>query len=195
MASQAPRRTGLALDLPEEELAGFWGYQRVPAGAVTSIAHANTAGVRRASAPIVVLAEDHCFPESGWAEALIAAHQGPRAVVGPVMQNANPRTSISWCDFVINCGPWMNPVAAGEAAFLPGHNCSYKKSVLLDYGERLEQLMEAEMLLHLDLCGHGHRLYVEPAARVSHTNFALASSWFPTQFYVGRMFGALRAVP
>ena len=181
------------INLQEKELAGFWGYQVVNTGVVTSIARANAAGVRRATSPIVVLAEDHCFPEPGWAEALIAAHQGPWAVVGPVMQNANPRTSVSWGDFVINCGPWMYPLAAGPAAFLPGHNCSYKKSVLLEYGDRLEGLMEAEILLHLDLGRRGHQLYVEPRARVAHTNFALASSWFPTQFYAGRMFGASRA--
>ena len=60
-----------------------------------------------AHAPIVALAEDHCFPEPGWADALIRAHQGPWAVVGPVVRNANPATIVSWCDFVIGYGPWM----------------------------------------------------------------------------------------
>ena len=36
------------------------------------------------------LCEDHCFPADGWAEALVAAHQGPWAAVGPAFLNANP---------------------------------------------------------------------------------------------------------
>jgi hypothetical protein len=184
-----------AISPEKEELAGFWGHKLVAAGTVTSIGRANAAGVRRASAPIVALAEDHCFPAPGWAEALIAAHRAPWAVVGPVMRNANPLTMISWSDFVAGYGPWMYPVAPGPAAFLPGHNSSYKKSLLLDYGDRLEELMEAEMLLHLDLRQRGHQLYLEPRAQATHTNFALAASWYPVQFYAGRAFGASRARP
>src|SRR5437867_12164339 len=67
------------LRIPYGALGPFWGHQLVSAGAVTSVARANAAGVRVARAPIVALGEDHCFPEPGWAEALIAAHRGPWA--------------------------------------------------------------------------------------------------------------------
>ena len=53
--------------------------------------------------------------------------------------------------------------------------------------------MEAETLLHWDLRAEGHRLYLEPAARVAHTNFSLWSSWIPVQFYAGRLFAGSRA--
>ena len=76
------------------------------------------------------------FPEAGWAAALIAAHEGPWAVVGPAIRNANPATVVSWCDFVVGYGPWMDPVEAGPAPFLPGHNSCYKKAILLEYGTR-----------------------------------------------------------
>ncbi len=39
-----------------------------------SVARANARGVRRATAPGVVFAEDHAFPQEGWAEALMEVH-------------------------------------------------------------------------------------------------------------------------
>jgi len=182
-----------AVGVPDPGLDGFWGHQRIAVGPISSIAAANAAGIRRARARIVALAEDHCFPESEWAAALIQAHRQPWAVVGPAIRNANPATIVSWCDFVVGYGPWMDPVAAGPASFLPGHNSCYKKSVLMEYGSRLEEMLEAETVLHLELARQGHQLRVEPAARAAHTNFALASSWLPIMYHQGRLFGASRA--
>lgn len=173
-------------------LDGCWGHQ-VLKMSTGSIGHANAAGIAAARAEIVALAEDHCFPDRDWAEALVSAHRSKHAVVGPVVRNANPATSISWCDFVIGYGFWMEPSEAGARPFLPGHNSCYKKRVLLEYGERLPSMMESETVLHFDLAARGHSLYLEPKARVAHTNFALMRSWFPVQFYAGRVFGAARA--
>ena len=182
-----------AIEPLKEELSVFWGYKLLAIGPITSIGRANAAGIRAATAEIVALAEDHCFPAPDWAEAMIAAHHGPWAAVGPVMRNANPQSAVSWSDFVIGYGPWMHPAAAGEAPFLPGHNSCYKKPVLLDYGNRLEDMMQAETVLHMDLRRRGCRLYLEPQAQVMHINFSLASSWLPVQFHAGRVFAASRA--
>jgi hypothetical protein len=54
-------------------------------------------------------------------------------------------------------------------------------------------MMEAETVLHWDLRANGHRLYLEPAARVSHMNFSLWTSWIPSQFLNGRLFAGARA--
>ena len=53
--------------------------------------------------------------------------------------------------------------------------------------------MEAETVLHWDLRANGHRLYLEPAARVSHMNFSLWMSWIPSQYLNGRVFAGARA--
>jgi hypothetical protein len=181
------------LRAPAADLEGFWGHQLVAVGPVSSIARVNATGVRRARASLVALAEDHAFPEPEWAATFIAVHVGPWAVVGPSIRNANPTTVVSWCDFVVGYGPWMDPAAAGPAPFLPGHNSCYKKSVLLEYGDRLDEMMEAETVLQFDLCRRGHQLRVAPGARLAHTNFAFASSWLPVMFYQGRVFGSSRA--
>ncbi len=181
------------LDLEVDQLNEFACYQVVEIKKFQSIGQANASGIRQAAAPIVALAEDHCFPDPQWAENLISAHQGPWAAVGPGVRNANPNTAVSWADLFIGYGPWLTPAPSREAAFLPGHNTSYKREILLGYGDQLDAMMEAETVLHWDLRGKGHRLYMESTASVAHTNFSLWSSWVPAQFYNGRLFAGARA--
>lgn len=197
-AQSALERVELILVMPPgiedpdpQEVAAFRWYRRVraPRGA---IGHANAAGVRSASASVIVLSEDHSFPEPDWAAALLEAHEEDFAAVGPGVRNANPATAVSWADFFIGYGPWMLPVPRAEVEFLPGHNSSYKRNELLAYGERLGEMLEAETLLHWDLRRRGRRMLLEPAAVVAHTNFSLWRSWLPVQFYAGRLFGGSR---
>ncbi len=186
----APSREILSLD--ERSVSGFHGYKIVEYGTIASIGRANAAGIRAATADVVVLAEDHCFPESDWAERLIAAHRGSWAAVGPAVKNANPRSVVSWADLFIGYGPWLLPTASREVDFLPGHNSSYKRETLLAYGEALEPMMESETVLHWDLRGKGEKLFLDASAVVAHTNFSLWSSWLSVQFYNGRVFAGAR---
>jgi GT2 family glycosyltransferase len=187
----APSKQDLELDATR--MHGFHGYEIVELGSIDSIGAANAAGIRRATAPIVALAEDHCFPDPEWAAKLIEAHNRPWAAVAPCVRNANPGTAVSWADLLIGYGPWLSPTTAREMDFLPGHNSSYKRDVLLRYGEQLDAMMSAETLLHWDLRAKGHQLYLEPAASTAHTNFSRWSSWLPVQFYNGRLFAGERA--
>jgi hypothetical protein len=182
-----------ALHLNEADLEGFHGFTVVEVGSMASTARARAAGVRAASAPVVAFVEDHAFPAKGWAEALIAAHRQPWAAVGPVIANANPRTLTSWVNLVIEYAPWLDPCPGGRAEHLPGHNGSYKRAVLLDYGAELESMLDAESILHWDLRAKGHELYLEPAARTFHQNFSATFPSAPLRFNGGRLFAASRA--
>jgi GT2 family glycosyltransferase len=177
----------------ESELKSFATFHVVEVGTLKSIGAANAAGVRHAGAPLVALAEDHSFPDPDWAEALIAAHQQNWIAVGPAVRNGNPGSIVGWADFLIAYGPWMECVSGGVAEHLPGHNSSYKKSVLIEYGSELEAMLEAESVLHWDLNKKGYRLYLESRAKISHLNFGTLSSWLPAQFHSGRMFATIRS--
>jgi len=182
---------GFSLD--ERACRGFWASRVVHVGRA-SHGQASAAGVREAQGAVVVFAEDHCFPEPGWAEALLQGYRTPDvAAVGPVFRNANPGTLMSWCDFVIGYGMWIDPSTSGDQPFLAGHNSSYRREILLDFGARLEELLEAETVLCLELRAQGFRLVVEPRARAAHTNFGRFGVWLPVQYHCGRVFAAERA--
>lgn len=189
------------LELVTDDLSAFASYQVVEVGAIQSIGRAYAVGIRAAIAPVVALAEDHCFPEPEWAEVLVSAHQlddpdvteHTYAAVGPALRNANPSTAISWADMLIAYAQWMHPAVGQTMNFLPGHNSSYKRAVLLSYGDRLEAMLESETLLHWDLRSKGYELYMEPRAIAAHTNFARLFPWLPVQFRAGMIFAGERA--
>ena len=187
----APAGRDVAADPAAE--AEFWRLRIVEVETLRSVGAGNAAGVRAAEAPLVAFGEDHSFPAPDWAEALIAAHRGPWAAVGPAVATADPAGLVGWADFLIGYGPWRAPAVSGVVDHLPGHNSSYKRAVLLAYGAALESMLEAETVLHWDLRAKGHRLYLEGAATLAHLNFGRLSSWVPVQVYSGRLFAATRA--
>ena len=145
-----------------------------------------------ATSPIVAFVEDHCFPEPAWAEALVKAHRGPWGAVAPTVGPANPTSVIAQASFANSFGAWSSE-RRGECSNLPTHNTSYKKRVLLDYGEELPELLEMEAAaLAPDLIHRGFRIYQEPSAKVHHMNVETVSAFLMEQFLGGRHYGALR---
>jgi hypothetical protein len=187
----APSAGELCLD--ESELGSFLRYKVVEVGHVNSTARARAEGAMASSARIVAFAEDHAYPAPGWAEALIERHREGWAAVGPVMTNANPRSITSWANLLIEYAQWLDPTEGGERDHLPGHNGSYKREVLLGYGDRLEAMLDAESVLHWDLRANGHKLYLEPKARTFHQNFSQPSPSLTLRFNGGRLFASSRA--
>lgn len=181
------------LDLDESELSEFHQFRVVEVGEIRSTGQAIAAGIRRASAPVVTYAEEHSYPDSGWAAALIEAHRQPWAAVGSVIGNANPNSTISWAHFYTDFGPYVEPAAAVETVCLGGHHTAYKRAILLEYGPMLDAMLENEVILNRDLHARGYRLYLEPRARAHHVNISLFTSHLRAEYNGGRLFGATRA--
>lgn len=182
-----------ALEVPAAELLPFHGHRVVPVESLDALRAARATAIRAASAPIVALAETHCFPEPRWAEALIAAHYGPRAAVCPAIGNANPESWIGWSNLLLDYGPWLHPHPGGEMTNLPASNTSYKRDLLLGYGPDLPERLKAETALHADLRERGHRLWLEPSAVARHLNVTRPSVWLSERYLGGRSFAGHRA--
>jgi hypothetical protein len=177
----------------EPELRCFPRVRIVEIGALRTTGSARAAGIRAATAPLVVLSEDHCYPEPGWAGALIQAHRQPWAAVGPAFGNANPESLISWAGAFVNLSRWLAPVTSRVVDDLPGRNCSYKRALLLEFGDQLEAMLDAESEMHASLRARGYALYLESAARTNHRNISEIKAFIDEQFLVGRLFGGARA--
>jgi len=187
----APSADNLGMEV--SEMKDFLRVCVVEAGEIRSTGRAIAAGVRRASAPVVAYAEEHAYPDPGWAEALIAAHRQPWAAVGSVIANANPSSMISWASLFSDFGPFVEPAEGGERRSLAWHHAAYKRAILLEYGPDLELMMETEGILHCDLRARGYRLYLEPAAKTFHLNVSLLLAYLASEYHGGRLFGAARA--
>lgn len=187
-------RVAAEVVLPVDEIAGFTDVRVMEVGPVKTLAAAQAQAIRQARAPIVVIGEDHSFPEPEWAEALIAAHQRGYAAVGPAVINANPRTLTSWTNYIPYFGDWSPNRAAEERDGIASHNSSYKRDLLLAFGDRLEFLLAVEGLLHRELRSAGHRLWFESNARTKHVNFSRPLPLIGQSICGGKLYGASRAI-
>jgi hypothetical protein len=142
---------------------------------------------------LVVFCEEHCFPDPGWAAALLQAHEGPWAAVGPLMRNHNPARAVSRALMDVEHGCFCDPSQAGVRDYLPGHNSCYKKQALLDFSHRLDSLQDTEYLLHLEMRQAGWRLFQSADARAAHTNVSLFWPAVGLCFDSGRCFAADRS--
>jgi hypothetical protein len=181
------------LGLVESEVECFMRVRVVEVGEVRRMARAKVAGVAAARAPVVAFAEDHCFPAPDWAARLIEAHGRGWAAVGPAMLNANPRTALSWAGLYLNYANCLDSSPSRASPYLPWHNISYRRDVLLEYGDELAAMLAVEGVLLDDLRARGRTLYFESAAKTSHVNISRLTSWIRHAFWGGRLFGAARA--
>ncbi len=188
----APFRELLAVDA--DAVASLHSVQVLETGGFSVSGPTRARAARAAKAAVVAYAEDHCYPDPGWAEALLRAHREPHAAVGPAICNANPETVVSWADLLLAYGPWLAPGRRGVVPLLHGHNSSYKRDLLIAYGERLDLLMEAETVLFWDLTARGHTLFFETDATAAHVNFSRLSVWLGVQWHLGRVFASTRAM-
>ncbi len=184
----------LADEVPAHVHERLWGVQVIETDPAR-LDHARALGVLAARAPVVVIGETHCYPQDGWARALIDAFaDGPWVAVGPAIENANPRTGLSWANFALDYGPFINP-PRGEATALPGQNTAVRVDALAAFAADLGERMRMPYLLFRDLRARGGRLFVEPDARTAHLNVTDRRAWLHERFGAGRVFAADRRVP
>jgi hypothetical protein len=159
----------------------------------TTYSAARMRGIHEAQAPVVAFLEEHCRVRAGWASALIRAHEGPYAAVGAEVHNGNPEVRLSRTIALMNYNPFLPPATRGEVPLLPGHNSSFKRDVLLAYGDELETLLRAEVCLYIRMHRDGHRMLLEPDAKFEHLNETRLGSIARGYFLWHRCYGPIRA--
>jgi hypothetical protein len=184
---------GTAGGAERSELGAFADARVVEVPSGTTLTECRVAGARVARAPIVAFAEDHSYPMSQWAESLLRAHAGGFDAVAPSFRNGNPATMLSWADITLAFGSWVAPVPGGDVMRLPWHNTSYKRDLLLAFGDRLAEVLEVESVLQEELRARGHRLYLDTAIYTEHVNFSRLRPFVEEYYVSGRLFGARRA--
>jgi len=181
-----------ALQLDPAAAEGFFDLRVIEVGEIHSLAVAKALAVAEARADWVVFGEDHSWPESGWAEAIIAAHREGHAVVGPIIRNANPGSTLSWTNYLACFSRWSHSGLAGKVPQTPWHNSSYKRDDLLARQAHLPRLLAVEGILQDQLRQEGHSLYLLPEISTEHVNISRFSSWVLQAFWGGKLYGGSR---
>jgi hypothetical protein len=150
--------------------------------------------LRLASAEIVIFGEDHSHPAPDWAEHLIAAHESGWHGVGASVANGNPTTAVSWADQLASYGRFSANGMSGVSEDLPWQGSSYRRSDLLACGDRLVQLLSADVLLQRFLRDRGLELYLESRAVTFHIHTSLFRSHLSCLYHANQLYGYSRAI-
>ena len=135
----------------------------------TSVFQQRQAAYRSARGEIVAVTEDHCLADEQWVARILAAHERhPDAgAIGGAVVNGTDRKAVDWAAFFLTQGPFMPPLANGEADRISGPaNVSYKRRVI----QRLsgdEQLGLIDFL-ELPAALAGEKLAADDSIRVRH---------------------------
>lgn len=180
--------------VPSEVGAAFHSCRIIDTGNARSLAEAKAHGVRAAAGSLVAFSEDHSFPESTWAEELVAGFTGGYTGVAPRMANGTPNSLLSRIAMVLHFGGGFVENAAGYETETPmaSHNMSYRRDALLELGEELDARMLMEFFLIDVLRERGHRFRVQPSAVTHHMNMCYLAPLMRHAWIGGRMHGALR---
>jgi hypothetical protein len=184
--------SGAGLEDGDARVHGFAGVRVIEVPDVASLPRARARALRAASAPLVLFAETHAYPNAEYLDRLVEAHAGPWPVVGPAIGNANPGSLMSWASLLMDYGRWVEAEQSGPIEDVPGHNSVYKRDLLLELDD-LDELMTADAIMHAELRARGHELYLEPAARVDHLNVSQLRWALVERFESGRTFAGMRS--
>src|SRR4029078_11441737 len=177
-----------------EKASGFHTVEVVEIAPIVALATARATGVRRATAPYVFIAETHAYPDPDFCERLVAALSSEWSVVVPGFRNANPVNAFSWAGFLSDYGPWIYRLPEGETDRAPSHDAAFRKSVLMEFEDRLENALTFGDELYLGLKARGHRAWFEPRAGIQHVNIQRARSFIGERFRSGVLIGGYRSV-
>ena len=177
------------LGVPPQDVQRFGELTIFEAGPIRSTGEPRAQAVAVAKGAVTVFAEDHCFPQPGWARAIVDAHTAGHTAVGPSMSNANPETALSWADVSLNFGPSVDQQTSETSSLLCWHNTSYTTGVLQRQKD-LGTLLEAEGVLFRRLEEAGQSLFRTADARVVHINISAIRGFLLGQFWGTRLFWA-----
>jgi hypothetical protein len=167
------------------------GCTAIPTGSLL-LHEARALGIRRARAPYVLLAEDHCLPDPSYAGPILERIAEGWDAVGPTLRPGNRATTCAQASFLLGYGQWMEPLVGGPTDVLPGHNTVLRRAPLLDLGDRLEDDLLVSAFLLRRLREAGLRFFLEDRARMRHFDLSALGSTLPIFVTVGLGFGAVR---
>lgn len=176
-----------------DQASGFRNVQILPTHTLVPQSAARAIGVRAATAAFVFIAETHAFPDEQLAAKMVGILSGEWDVGVPGFRNSNPGNALSWAAFLSDYGAWADTLPAGEIQRTPSHDVGFRKSVLLEFGDRLENALNFGDDLYLGLQARGHRAFFEPSAGIQHVNINRFRAWVHERFVCGVLIGSYRS--
>lgn len=151
-------------------------------------------GLKKASAPIVAVIEDHSMLPRTWAEEVLEAHRQyegeTEGVIGGPVENGTTATVFDWAFFLTEYAPLLPPMSAQKAG-VAGGNVSYRRALLPLEDDRFANLWENHLLEELKRRGVAVRIH--PGMTLLHRNPFTRQEFRRQRYLFSRSIAAMRA--
>jgi Glycosyl transferase family 2 len=164
--------------------------EQLPAEA--SLGQARAIGVRAArEPPAVAFMSDHCYPEPGWAAALIEAYREPWAAVGYAFRDPPGATYGARAGRIADHSRWFAGLTTcGVVDSISYLEASYRRDFLDSFGDSLEWVLDSDFSLQSAVHAQGLRMAVAPEAVITHDNLATVRANGLLSYHSSRLVGA-----
>lgn len=166
--------------------------RNIPRAERRTLGYLRAEGARLAQAPIVAYLEEHSVALPGWLVAVEEAlATGEYAAASGEVHSQNPGVGISDAVALMNYARWLPPLRrGGPSSIVVGHNAAYRRDDLLAFGDELDDLFSAEVVLQWKLRDGGRPLLIHPEIRISHLNETKTSAICKGYYLWNVSFGA-----
>jgi hypothetical protein len=156
-----------------------------------------TMALQEATAPYVVVTEDHCVPPRNWLCAFgeaLAQYPAADAIAGCV-ENGVTERALDWATYLCDYAAFAPPVPDGANAHIAGMNVVYRRAALARVPrERLERGFW-ETTLHPLLAKRSGSLVSTNAVRIRHCKRFSLRLFSVQRFIYSRYFAGMRFAP
>jgi hypothetical protein len=163
----------------------------VPVGSM-DLHEARAIAIHRAAGDYVMLAEDHCLPDPGWAQAILDRLEEGWDAVGSGLRPGNRTTRWAEGSFLLGYAEWMLPVDGGPSEVLCGWNGTIRTQPLRALGSELSGELLLGAFLVRRLHRQGLRFYLEDRAQMRHFDPPAFAYELYLLVIVGLGYGAMR---
>lgn len=163
----------------------------VPVAASTTVPQMRAAGMRLATAPTVVVIEDHIRVPSGWANAMRAARSDTARIVGGHLENTATQSLSDWAAWFCEYHTLATPLPAGIVPALHGNHTAYDRQLLESYWPVIES-NHWEDALHIAAQVDGIALWSAPEIVAAHCMHYRFGEYLSHRFDYSRSYAAIR---
>jgi len=155
---------------------------------------ARAADVRAAGAPLVAFLEDHTVPSDRWAEEVLEQFERSdpdTTAICYAFTNGSPDTWFYRSVFMAEYGALAHPMDEGSPPSATANNIAYRRSALLELGEKLDDLLELDFFLQNHL-GDRFKAVSAPRAILAHQTNSRLRDLVTGHFGYARLFASRR---
>jgi glycosyltransferase involved in cell wall biosynthesis len=152
-------------------------------------------GLKKSSAPIVAVIEDHSMLPRTWAEEVLEAHRQydgqNEGVIGGPVENGSTASTFDWAFFLTEYAPLLPPMSAQQAPGVAGGNVSYRRALLPLEDDRFAHLWESHLVEELKRRGIAVRIH--PGMTLLHRNPFTRQEFRQQRYLFLRSIAAMKA--